>query len=261
MKNKTPTLKYFYKISENLLKKEVRNIFDLVDFYSAMNSLASEILSNTIIINELKTRNYSDNSKFFQSISYILGYGKAVENNKLLFKKAKQIKVSTFLKNNDYSNIAIEKYRTEAVNFFNGLKKSIDNCYSKEEIDLKIKIAKEEAVREAVTIMRSSQMNEQISIGPLKYSDYSISFKDKELLLTSQMVKLCRLFMERSQEKDTLVSNEDIIECISVKGFISRINMRKTVSKLRCVFKKLKPIIYIEKNKNNGYILITKNIR
>lgn len=261
MRTTTPTIELFFKISDTLLKKEVKNLADLIDFYSKMNSLASDVSSNTIIINELKTRDYNDNKKFFNSISYIIGYGKAVENNKLLFKNVKRIKLSTFFRNNNQINTTIEKYENESSNFFHGLKKSVDDYYSKEEVDQKIRIAKEEAIKEVITIMRSSQMNDEISIGPLMYKDYSIFYRGKRLVITPQMVKLCRLFMERSQKKDTFVSNEDIIECILVKGFISHTNMTKIVSRLRSVFRKLKPRIDIENNKNNGYTLVTKNIR
>lgn len=272
MKNKNKkfnTIRFNIMVNK-LLGMEIKGIKDVKKFYIGLNHLAAQIASNSDLINKYGSVEYGDNSKLRKGIIHILGYGQVIGESKLFKQKpptkslpVRKVNLGAFLKKNPGAKSEIKIVQKEAIIYFHTLIKGVLH-YTKEEVDklvddLKGKFEKEiKEIRDKKIIFPEEK---EISIGLLKYKDFHVLYEEKSLKLSCQLIKLCRLFMEKSQTKDTFVSNDTISDCISAKGYISHKNMTKTVSKLRRILKKENKHLRIERVNNEGYILKAHNIR
>jgi len=265
--NKNKNTKPFYRVASDLLKLKIKTIEDVKKFYIGVNDLASQISSNSVFINELSSPKYNDNLNLLKGINYILGYGQMAGRSGLFAKKSlKKVNLDCFLEKNPQAKSEIKNIQKKATLYFKAIKKAIDS-YSKEEVDKILENFKKEfdekleKIKEARDIKISPQAEKEFSMGPLKYKYPSIFYNDSRLELKPQLVKLCRLFMERSHKTDSFVSDDSIREAIMKEKPISLDNEQKLVSKLRRVLVGKNKLIKIKRVNNEGYTFIAQNIR
>src|SRR3989344_8454876 len=246
MKKKTSDIKPFYAIANRLLRARIKNIEDIKQFYTGVNDLASQMASNPVLITELSSPKYNDNRKLFKGITYILGYGQVIGSYKDLF-TAKEVKLDVFLKKNPRIKSEIRIIQKEARIYFNTLANRV------EELEKRVEDLKKE-IKEIKDIKINSSAAEEISIGPLKYKNHSIFYGEKRLDLPPQLVRLCRLFMEKSQKQDTFVADDKLSEEAEASKRLSNKNMQKAISKLRRILKEENDRLYIKRVNKEGYI-------
>jgi hypothetical protein len=267
MKN-NKKIKPFYEAANNLLKIKIRNFYDLTNFYVGANKLALQIYSNSSFVNDLSSGKYKDNPKLLRGVNRILGYGQMIDQLEVSWKQPpKELDPSDFLEKNPQAKKEIRASYKEAKIFFNKIKKATDS-YSREEVDRMMenrdkKIIEQlrEEIKEIMKAKTSAPAEEEIKIGPLKYKYPSVFYNDSRLDLTPQLVRLCRLFMDKSRITDTYASEEAIMEAIETTRSISHKGMQKLISKLRLILKGEDRRIKIKRFSDQGYILEVNNIR
>ena len=206
---------------------DIRTIADVKKFYIGVNELASEIAQNSILISELDSVKYGDDQKLIKAITYILGYGQVIGRCRDLF-SAKEIKLNAFIKKNPRFKRGAEMVQEEATMYFHTLAKRVEELERQNKEMKEEMVKKMEELRKDIQVLRDTKMlsaTEEISIGPLKYKDYSVSCHGVPMHLPPQEARLCRLFMEKSRDNDSVLSDNSIEEEVSSKTLISYKNM------------------------------------
>lgn len=258
MKNENKKLNTnpFYKTANNLLRIKVEKVEDVKKFYIGINKLAAQISLNASFINEFGSEKYNDNPKLLKGIIHILGYGQEVKKSKLFETSpiVKEVNLDAFLEKNPQMKRKIKSIQIKAKVYFSTLKQRVDAQ------DEEIKKIKEE-LREIKEIKTSSPEVKEISIGPLKHDGARVFYDGKPLKLTPQMIRLCGVFMKKSQDKDRMATDEELMNEAEALKHISFKNTQKLISKLRQTLQQENKYLCIKRVSNSGYTFEAGNIR
>ena len=249
------SIQTFLKTANRLLRKKIKTIGNMKQFYVGINSLAYQIISNPAFEFGIGSSRYDDNPKLLKAVASILAYGEIAGKTELISSKPIQtLELDPFLLRNPKIEILIPKATEKAVVYFNLYKQYIE---STEEDRKKFfnELTKNEDFKEAVaTVLKASSGDTKLVVGALEYRDSDIYFKGSRVKLTPRQIIICRLLMGTP---DKHVSDERLLDELGVDS-LECLNMQKLVSKIRPSLVEAGCRMTIKRSLRSGYKLVSE---